>query len=53
MASKTTKAFALTLQTIKTFEKCSFWRNVTIIPLPRVIFQLKKIKNKKIKNFKK
>jgi hypothetical protein len=33
-------------QTIKTFEK-AFWRNMPIIPMPPVIFQLKnKFKNK-------
>jgi hypothetical protein len=45
-------------QTNKTFEQCSFWRNIPILPMPSVIFQLKKIKknknqNQKIKKFKK
>jgi hypothetical protein len=35
-------------QTIKTFEKCPFWLNIPIKPLPRVIFQLKKNQNQKI-----
>jgi hypothetical protein len=32
-------------QTIKTFEKSSIWQNISILPLSRVIFQLKNNKN--------
>jgi hypothetical protein len=35
-------------QTTKSFEKSPIWRNISILPLPRVIFQLK---TKKLINF--
>jgi hypothetical protein len=50
MTLQTTKVCTLTPQTTKTFEKVHFWRNIPIIPLPHVIFQLKNnIKNSKKK----
>jgi hypothetical protein len=41
MTPQTTKACNLAPKTTKTFEKCLFSRNISIIPLSRVIFQLK------------
>jgi hypothetical protein len=53
---QTIKVCILAPQTTKTFEKDPFWWNISIIPLPCVIFQLKNKKNsknlKKFKNFK-
>jgi hypothetical protein len=50
MAPQTTKVCTLTPQTINTLKKVSFWRNISILPLPHVIFQLKNnIKNSKKK----
>jgi hypothetical protein len=40
-------------QTTETFEKCSFWRNIPIISLPRAIFQLKNEKIKQIQKIQK
>lgn len=59
MASQIAKACTLVSQITKTFENDQFWRNISIIPLSRVIFQLKKAtklkkipkKLKKIKNY--
>jgi hypothetical protein len=56
MASQTTNASILAPQTTKTFEKDLFWQNISIIPLSRVIFQLKnkiKSKNKNIQKIQK
>jgi hypothetical protein len=39
---QTTNPWTLAPQTIKKFKKNLFYRNMLIIPLPRVIFQLKK-----------
>jgi len=44
MTPQITKVYTLVIQTTKTFEKDYFWRNIPIIPLTRVIFQLKKKK---------
>jgi hypothetical protein len=49
VAPLTTNAWTLAPQTTKKFKKCSFYRNIPIILMPRVIFQLKKIKIKKLK----
>jgi hypothetical protein len=45
VAPRIVNTLTLAFQTTKTFQKCTYCRNMAIILLPRVIFQLKNNKN--------
>jgi hypothetical protein len=49
LAPQTAKTPTPASATTKTFEKCHIWRNIPILPLQRVIFQLKNNNNNKLK----